>query len=81
MDKNTIDNARRTVLVGSTIATAPADKLHRTAGVLTTRDNVEICYKDWGPRNGQPVVLSHGWPLPDTHREQFNADFLAFAQA
>jgi len=28
---------------------------------ITTRDNVEIYYKDWG--KGDPVILSHGWPL------------------
>lgn len=28
---------------------------------ITTRDGVEIFYKDWG--SGQPVVFSHGWPL------------------
>ena len=28
---------------------------------ITTTDNVEIFYKDWG--SGQPIVLSHGWPL------------------
>ena len=30
---------------------------------ITTRDGVEIYFKDWGPRDGQPVVFSHGWPL------------------
>lgn len=28
---------------------------------LTTRDGVELYYKDWGA--GTPVVLIHGWPL------------------
>src|ERR1700710_2095050 len=28
---------------------------------VTTRDGVEIFYKDWG--EGQPIVFSHGWPL------------------
>jgi non-heme chloroperoxidase len=30
---------------------------------ITTRDDVEIYYKDWGPRSGPIVTLSHGWPL------------------
>jgi non-heme chloroperoxidase len=28
---------------------------------LTTKDGVEIFYKDWG--KGPPIVFSHGWPL------------------
>jgi non-heme chloroperoxidase len=28
---------------------------------VTTKDGVEIFYKDWG--DGQPIVFSHGWPL------------------
>ena len=31
--------------------------------ILTTRDRVEIYYKDWGPKDGPVVTLSHGWPL------------------
>jgi non-heme chloroperoxidase len=30
---------------------------------ITTRDNVQIFYKEWGNPAGQPVVFSHGWPL------------------
>jgi len=30
---------------------------------ITTRDGVEIFYKDWGPKNAQPIVFHHGWPL------------------
>jgi non-heme chloroperoxidase len=28
---------------------------------ITTKDGLEIFYKDWG--TGQPIVFSHGWPL------------------
>jgi non-heme chloroperoxidase len=28
---------------------------------ITTKDDVEIFYKDWG--KGQPIVFSRGWPL------------------
>jgi len=30
---------------------------------IKTNDGTEIFYKDWGPRNGQPIVFHHGWPL------------------
>lgn len=35
----------------------------RTANYVTTRDGVQLYYKDWGPRNGPVVTFSHGWPL------------------
>lgn len=28
-----------------------------------TKDKVSLFYKDWGPRDGRPIVLIHGWPL------------------
>lgn len=28
-----------------------------------TKDKVSLFYKDWGPRDGNPIVLIHGWPL------------------
>ena len=30
---------------------------------ITTKDGIEIFYKDWGPKNAQPIVFHHGWPL------------------
>jgi non-heme chloroperoxidase len=30
---------------------------------ITTKDGTEIYYKDWGPRDAQPIVFHHGWPL------------------
>ncbi|NUS99874.1 MAG: alpha/beta hydrolase [Sphingomonas sp.] len=30
---------------------------------ITTKDGTEIFYKDWGPRDAQPIVFHHGWPL------------------
>lgn len=30
---------------------------------ITTKDGVEIFYKDWGPKDAQPIVFHHGWPL------------------
>jgi non-heme chloroperoxidase len=30
---------------------------------VTTSDGTEIFYKDWGPKDAQPIVFHHGWPL------------------
>ncbi len=40
---------------------------------ITTKDSVEIFYKDWG--SGQPIVFSHGWPLS---AEVWDAQLLFF---
>lgn len=32
-------------------------------GFVTTSDGVEIFYKDWGPKDAQPIMFHHGWPL------------------
>jgi non-heme chloroperoxidase len=31
--------------------------------IVTTSDGVDIFYKDWGPKDAQPLVFHHGWPL------------------
>ncbi len=30
---------------------------------IKTSDGTEIFYKDWGPKDAQPIVFHHGWPL------------------
>lgn len=30
---------------------------------IITKDGTEIFYKDQGPKDAQPIVFSHGWPL------------------
>lgn len=39
-------------------------------------DGAEIFYKDWGPDEGTPVLLSHGWPL-NSDAWEATARFLA----
>ncbi|MCV3768265.1 alpha/beta hydrolase [Rhizobium sp. TRM95796] len=34
-----------------------------TEAFITTKDGVNIFYKDWGPKDAQPIVFHHGWPL------------------
>ncbi|KQV55353.1 MULTISPECIES: alpha/beta fold hydrolase [unclassified Caulobacter] len=42
-------------------AAASADRAE--SGFVTTKDGVQIFYKDWGPKTAQPIVFHHGWPL------------------
>ncbi|NNM77264.1 alpha/beta hydrolase [Sphingomonas sp. ID1715] len=30
---------------------------------ITTADGTSIWFKDWGPKDAQPLVFHHGWPL------------------
>lgn len=30
---------------------------------ITTPDGTAIFYKDWGPKDAQPIMFHHGWPL------------------
>ena len=45
------------------VTSAAQPPIERTANYITTRDGVQLHYKDWGPRNGPVVTFSHGWPL------------------
>lgn len=38
-------------------------RIVQSASYVTTKDGVQLYYKDWGPRDGHVVVFSHGWPL------------------
>ncbi|WP_447909656.1 alpha/beta fold hydrolase [Brevundimonas bullata] len=42
---------------------------------VTTTDGVDIFYKDWGPRDGRPLVFHHGWPLSS---DDWDAQMLFF---
>ncbi|KMZ11714.1 Non-heme chloroperoxidase [Candidatus Burkholderia humilis] len=44
---------------------------------VTTKDHVEIFYKDWGPKDAQPIVFHHGWPLSS---DDWDAQLLFFVQ-
>jgi len=42
---------------------------------VKTKDGVEIFFKDWGPKNAQPIVFHHGWPLSS---DDWDAQMLFF---
>ncbi|PFH20924.1 alpha/beta fold hydrolase [Burkholderia sp. JKS000303] len=44
---------------------------------ITTKDHVDIFYKDWGPKDAQPIVFHHGWPLS---ADDWDAQLLFFVQ-
>jgi non-heme chloroperoxidase len=46
-----------------------------TENFVTTEDGVEIFYKDWGPKDAQPIVFHHGWPLSS---DDWDAQMLFF---
>jgi non-heme chloroperoxidase len=44
---------------------------------ITVKDGATIYYKDWGPKNAQPVVFHHGWPLS---ADEWDAQMLYFVE-
>ncbi|MDH7808441.1 non-heme chloroperoxidase [Rhizobium sp. AN67] len=46
-----------------------------TTNFVTTKDGVEIFFKDWGPKDAQPIVFHHGWPLSS---DDWDAQMLFF---
>ena len=81
---------RQVLLTGTTVSLAMAlpalalekkTSLHRegiepmTHAFVTTKDGVDIFYKDWGPKDAQPIVFHHGWPLSS---DDWDAQMLFF---
>src|SRR5580692_11134890 len=55
-----------------------SDKLNegeKSMATITTKDGTQIFYKDWGPKNAQPIVFHHGWPLSS---DDWDAQLLFF---
>jgi len=43
--------------------TSTAKQGKNTMSTIITTDGTEIYFKDWGPRDAQPIMFHHGWPL------------------
>src|SRR5690606_19802561 len=79
MEQLSITATRRAVMsgtlglaaAGATFGPAPANSAEKSSGTefsdrhgyVVTKDGVAIFYKDWGPKDAQPIVFHHGWPL------------------
>jgi non-heme chloroperoxidase len=51
---------------------------HRAeSSTVVTKDGVEIFFKDWGPKDAQPIVFHHGWPLS---ADDWDAQMLFFVE-
>ncbi|CUX64482.1 MULTISPECIES: alpha/beta fold hydrolase [Agrobacterium] len=48
-----------------------------TESFVKTKEGVEIYFKDWGPKDAQPIVFHHGWPLSS---DDWDAQMLFFVQ-
>lgn len=57
--------------------TAPQANAATAGSMVTTRDGVQIFFKDWGPQDAQPIVFHHGWPLS---ADDWDAQMLFFVQ-
>ncbi|MDN7818739.1 alpha/beta fold hydrolase [Burkholderia vietnamiensis] len=44
---------------------------------ITTKDHVDIFYKDWGAKDAQPIMFHDGWPLSS---DDWDAQMLFFVQ-
>lgn len=52
-----------TMSVAATLQSASQTKGTVSMNTITSKDGVQIFYKDWGPKTAQPIVFHHGWPL------------------
>jgi hypothetical protein len=48
---------------------------------ITTKDGTTIFYKDWGPKDAQPIVFHHGWPLSCGYWSSFSTAIASMASS
>ncbi|MGK7654195.1 alpha/beta fold hydrolase [Roseovarius sp. B08] len=55
--------------------TSPSNTGPQTMTYISADDGTQIFYRDWGPRDAQPIVFHHGWPLT---ADEWDAQMLYF---
>jgi non-heme chloroperoxidase len=58
-------------------APQPVQLKGKSMPIITTKDGVEIFFKDWGPKDAQPIMFHHGWPLSS---DDWDTQMLFFIQ-
>ncbi|MGL4289634.1 MAG: alpha/beta fold hydrolase, partial [Phreatobacter sp.] len=69
--------SRRSIGPTQTIPSAPNGDSKMSSGFIKTKDGTDIFFKDWGPKNSQPIVFHHGWPLSS---DDWDTQMLFFLQ-
>jgi non-heme chloroperoxidase len=65
-------------LLGITASTtSQPNRKENVTPMITTKDGTQIFYKDWGPKDAQPIVFHHGWPLSSDDWDNQMLFFLA----
>jgi non-heme chloroperoxidase len=63
--------------LAATLQSSSQAKGFFSMNTITSKDGVQIFYKDWGPKTAQPIVFHHGWPLSGDDWENQMLFFLA----
>lgn len=64
-----------TAIARSTVSSSPRNQGAEAMTFVKIKDGTEIFYKDWGPKDAQPLVFHHGWPLSS---DDWDAQMLFF---
>ena len=64
-----------TAIASPEIAQSAPKIRYTSMSMITMTDGAEIFFKDWGPKDAQPIMFHHGWPLSS---DDWDAQMLFF---